>query len=246
MKIIKNELSDMKAVKQDIDDNSNLPFIPSHPLPIRFSMYIVGAPGSGKTSFWNSLLMNKKNKAYYGFFSKIFLISGSLNTLPQRLLKQLPDHQKYNNFNDELLSDILEYLYDEENDQYLLVLDDVIKDLKKSDELLKTYLNRRHICHNPDGDNKGQLSIITTSQKFSLLSVPYRNSCSHFVIYKCSNKVECDKIRDELMYDLTREEQDEVFELCWSEPYSFLFIDINKDKNNGKYYQKFNKIIFND
>lgn len=244
MKIIKNELSNLKPIKQDIDSNADLPFIPTEPLPIRSSLYIVGAPGSGKTSFWNSLLMNKgKNKAYYGFFDKIFLISGSLNTLPERLLKKLPDHQKYNKFTDELLEDILQYLLDEDNGQYLLVLDDIIKDLKKSDNLLKTYLNRRHITHNNESEGKGQLNIWTTSQKYTLLSVPFRNACSHFIIYKCSNKLEKDRIREELMFDLTPEEQDAVFDVVWNEPYSYLFIDINKDKNN-KYYKKFDKIIF--
>ena len=111
MFIIKNDkIKSIPFVKQQIDDTSDLPFIPPHPLPVKsFALYIVGQPGSGKTTLWNSLLVSHPTKKkpmtpkfYYKFFDKVFLISNSLQSLNLKLLK-LNEDRLYNKFSDDIL-----------------------------------------------------------------------------------------------------------------------------------------------
>jgi hypothetical protein len=65
------------------------------------------------------------------------------------------------------------------------------------------------------------------------------------MIYKTSNFSELRRLKEELMYDLTDEEFNQYTKLAWSKPYSFLFIDLNKPKEE-KYYIKFDKVIFDN
>lgn len=228
-----------------VDSLKDLPFIPAAPLPPKnFAMYIVGSPGSGKSNLLLSLFMSKKPLFYRGLFDKIHLISASMATLPKSFLKQLPESQKHMEFDDELLFSILQTAQQGENVNTVILLDDVIKDLRRSKILAKTFLNRRHVCHCPQKEGQASLSIITTSQKYTLLPLEFRNACSHFVIFKTSNRVEKDRIRDELMHDLSPEQQDLLLDTAWAEPYSFLFIDLNAPLSK-KYHIKFNSVKFN-
>jgi GTPase SAR1 family protein len=114
MKIERNKLSDIPAFKQDIDNKNDLPYIPAKPLDKMcksFFLYVIGSPGSGKTSTNQSLLTShptksqpNKPKYFYKFWDNIFLISGSLQTLSNKFLKLLPDHKKHNEYSDNLLA----------------------------------------------------------------------------------------------------------------------------------------------
>ena len=68
---------------------------------------------------------------------------------------------------------------------------------------------------------------------------------SSFAIFRTDNKKEENCIREELMADLNKEQQDEIFKLAWKDKYSFLYIRMNKDINH-KYHQRFNRIIINE
>ncbi len=251
MKILKNtKLNYIPPVSMPIDDLSDLPYIPSAPLPPKsFAMYIVGQPGSGKTSLWNSLLLShptKKNKTiprmYYRFFDHVWLISPSMNTLPLSKLK-LKDSRMFMKYNDEILDDILEEEREGENLNNVIILDDCIRDLSKSKNLCRTILNRRHQTQNNDEEGQAGLSIIITSQKYNGLPLYLRANISHIMVFQTKNKKELDALKDEVMADLTPEEQDEVLDLAWKDRYGFLFIDLNKKKED-RYYQNFNKIVF--
>ena len=253
MKLLENDISNVPRIPISIDDISDLPYIPKEPLPKKsFAMYIVGSPGSGKTNLLLSLMLShptkkRKNipKYYWKYFDHIEVISGSLQTLPDRFLNKLPDEQLHNKYSDELLEEIIEDMRAGENSNNLLILDDSIKDLKRSTILAKIFLNRRHCCHNSEKDGNGGLSIMTTSQKYNLLPLEVRLNQSHYIIFKSSNRQEVDAVRNELMTDLSKEEQEELLEMCWSKPYSFLMIDVNKPKKD-KYYCKFDKVVFEE
>jgi len=168
MKVLKNtKLNFIPVIKMPVDDLTDLPYIPASPLPAKsFALYIVGSPGSGKTSLWNSLLLShptKKNKniprMYYRFFDHIWLISPSMNTLPLSKLK-LKDDRMFMKYNDEILEDILEEERDSENLNNVIILDDCIRDLSKSKNLCRTILNRRHQTQNNEEDGQAGLSII--------------------------------------------------------------------------------------
>lgn len=252
MKIESNPISNIPPFKSDVDKLDDLPYIPTPPLPVKsFAMYLVGSPGSGKSSLMMSLLTSKstkkvkRNRYYYKFFCLVHFISCSLQTLPNKFLKLLPDDHKHNSYSDELLMEIVDNLQEGDNTNNLIVLDDCIRDLSRSKILSKLYLNRRHATHNEAKDGFGGLSIMTTSQKYTLLPLHLRNACSDFIIFKTSNKTEIDRIQDELCSDLNSDEFETLIRYCWSEPYSFLYIKINNKKSH-KYFKKFDRIIFDD
>jgi len=253
MKILKNtKLDFIPPVAMPIDSLADLPYIPAEPLPSKSAaMYIVGQPGSGKTSLWNSLLLShptRKNKKvprfYYRFFDHIWLISPSMQTLPLDKLK-LNKERMFMKYSDDILDDILEQEKEDENMNNVIILDDCIRDLSKSKHLCRTILNRRHQTQNKEHEGQSGLSIFITSQKYNGLPLYLRSNLSHVIVFATKNKKELDALRDEIMTDLTTEEQKEVLDLAWKEKYGFLFIDLNKKKPD-RYYQNFNKIVFDE
>jgi hypothetical protein len=68
---------------------------------------------------------------------------------------------------------------------------------------------------------------------------------SDIILFKTENRKELNAIRDELMSDLTIEEQTAVFKEAWSKKYGFLYIKANNPKKD-RYYSKFDKIVFDE
>lgn len=252
MKIERNKLSKIPKVNQPIDSLNDLPFIPEKPLPIHGAIYFVGSPGSGKTSTMISMLTShptKKNKTkplyYYKYFDNVEIISGSLSTLPKSFTNKLPEEQQHNKFDDDKLVDIVNGMQEGENGNNLLILDDVIRDINRSKNLSKIFLNRRHITQNPEKEGQSKFSIWVVSQKYTLLPMEFRNALSSVIIFRSCNSNEIKRIKEELMFDLSPEMQDEVLYQAWKNPYSFLYIIINAPTKD-KYYVKFDKIIFDN
>jgi len=258
MRIIKNNLSNIGKAPCDCESNDGLPYVPKKPLPSKnFAMLISGAPASGKTNLLLQLLMShptKKNKEkplyYYGLYDRIELISPSMATLPSAFLKKLPDQQKHMKFSNDLLEDIIESMYDGDNVNNLLVIDDSIRDISRSIPLSRVFLNRRHCTHNCEMVSEtmphtASLSIIVTSQKFSLLPLEFRNALSDIIVFKSSNKSEINRLKDEVMFDLSPDVQDQLLDEAWKEKYSFLYIKPNMPLNQ-KYYIKFDLVEFNN
>ena len=237
-----NSLSKIPKAACDIDSCSDLAYKPKSPLPAKsFAMYIVGSPGSGKTNLWQSLLLSTDPKYYNKFFDLVHLISGSLATLPKKVTKSLPEARKSNQFSDELLTEIVQKLQSGENTNNMIILDDVIKDLKRSKILSKVFLNRRNCTHDEGQDKNGGLSIMVTSQKYTLLPLEQRTACSHAILFKSANKQEIDRIREEIMFDLNPATQNTLLKEAWKEPYSFLFIAINAPRDR-KYHIRFDRV----
>jgi len=247
MKVVKKSyLSDVPLIQSDVD-KENFPYKPFDPLPKRFSMYICGSPASGKTSLWTSMLLShptkkapKKPRYYYRFFDNINLISGSLQTLPIKKFG-LPEDQLHNKYSDDLLKEIIDDIQGDENYNSLIVLDDVVRDLTRSKILTSVILNRRHITQNSNEDDMASLSLMITSQKFNMLPLSLRCNMSHVIIFKTTNSAELRAMKDEIMADLNPQQQDEILDLAWSEPYSFLFINVFAPRNK-RYYKKFDLI----
>lgn len=239
----RNELSNIPRAPCPVDDLSGLAYTPNAPLPVKsFCMYIVGAPGSGKSNLWQSMLIAKKPRYYRGFFEHIELVSGSLETLDVKVRRQLPPTQQHHKIDDQVISRLIGNMQAGENHNNLMVLDDVIKGIGRSKVLSQIFLNRRHCTHNSNKKGHGGLSLFVTSQKYNLLPLEFRSACDHVVLFKTSNAKERTAIKDELMQDLSREEQDELLEEAWSEPYSFLFIKTNAPKDE-KYFIKFDTVL---
>ena len=242
MEIIKNNNIKSKIIKSDIDDlDADLEKIDEPLCKKSGAYYIVGRPGSGKTSLWLSLLLTKNN-GYYRKFDKIYLISNSLATLPLDKLN-LPEDQIYDEYNEEKLFEILRSEKESaNNNNILLVIDDCIKDLK-SKKFNKLILNRRHIIQNPNNNEvKSGVMIFITGQTYNLLELQVRKNMSDIILYPTANTKELTSIKSELMSDLTPKQQEEVLNLAWSRPYGFLYIKMNNQRNK-KYYSNFDKIL---
>ena len=169
-------------------------------------------------------------------------IYGLVTEFQTKVLKNIP----YNSIPDEKeYKFIIDTLQEGENENNLLVMDDIIKDLNRSKILSKVCLNRRHITQDEEQEGNAGLAIMILSQKFTLLNLEYRNAVSHFIIFKTSNATELKRIKEEICYDLEDYEFDNLTKLAWKDKYSFLFIDLNKPKND-KYFIRFDKVVFDE
>ena len=247
----RNSISNVPVIDGDCGRSYDYPYKPKSPLPYHGSILFVGSPGSGKTSLITSMLLSHKSKKtrsnpryYHKFFDSVFIVSGSLATLPIKDFALKQDHV-YDHYSEAIMGEILDKAKAEQNGNTLIVCDDVIDDLKKSKHLTSTIYNRRHCTQNDDDMIRSGLSIWITSQKFNALPLRYRSNMSHIIIFPTSNHSELRAIKDELLGDLSKDEQDRVLEEAWREPYSFLFVDAFAPKGK-RLYAKFDLMTFDD
>lgn len=114
----------------------------------------------------------------------------------------------------------------------LLILDDMISDIKKaSRELDEFYLRRRHT----GGENVG-LSVITVSQVYNRIPLQYRKNIDYHLIFEPKNEKERNSIMEEILSGHDPRVLDLIFKnkssdgLC----HDFLFVD-----KLGKLYLNF-------
>jgi tRNA U34 5-carboxymethylaminomethyl modifying GTPase MnmE/TrmE len=245
METIPNKrLSNLKIIKSSVDDlDDDLKSI-SEPLPKKsFGLYLVGKPSSGKSSLLMSLLMSKE--AYLKKFDRVYLMSESLDTLPIEELGLEPG-RIYSEYNEEKLKEIIKNEKDiTDNNNVLVILDDVVRSIatKKGDYVLKMLLNRRHITHNKSNkQDKGGLSLIITSQSYNLLPLKFRKNMSNVVLFSSTNEKEIKNIKEELMSDLNKNDQNKILNQCWNQKYGFLFVNANAITAE-RYFDKFNQIV---
>jgi GTPase SAR1 family protein len=239
-----NPLSKIPHIKCAVDDVSKLPFQPSEPLPAKsFCMLVVGAPRSGKTNLILALFVSKKPRYYRGLFDKLFLCSGSRGTLPDVLLKGIPDDQQSGEYSDQWLGSVVEGLNTGLNENACIIIDDCVKDLEHSRFVPKIIMNRRHCCQDASKDGHAGLSFVITSQKYNLLPPRVRSNASHMCLFKPHTGNEIKSIREDVMNDLTPAEQTKLAELVWKEPFSFLYVIMDKPRDQ-KYFHRFTPIRF--
>ena len=69
-----------------------------------------------------------------------------------------------------------------------------------------------------------------------------RKNLSDIILFSSTNAKELNSIKDELMFDLDKNQQNNVLKHCWSIPYGFCYIKSNSTTTD-RYYQNFNKIV---
>ena len=253
MKILKNKiLTHVPPLKQSVDDLSDLPYIPSKPLTVKSpAIYICGFSSSGKTTLWNQLLLAHPTKKkpdiprfLYRFFDRIYLISPSKDTLPLDKLK-LKEERIHLKFTNELIDSIIETEKEGENLNNLILIDDSIKSIKNNSKMHSLLLNRRHLTQNPNEPGHAGLGIIVTSQKYNACDLILRNNFSDIFLFKTENSKEINAIKEELMQDLSKEQQNELLKKAWSKKYSFLLIKAY-EATPDRYYIGFDKVVFDD
>lgn len=245
----RNSISSVPLIDGDCGRKYDFSYIPKHPLPCHGSILFVGSPASGKTSLITSLLLSHKSKKtpknpryYFKFYDDVYIISGSLDTLPIKEFA-LSEGNVFDKYSESTMESVIKKAKDADNGNSLIVIDDCIDDLKKSHVLTRTVLNRRHVTQNNNDMTRAGLSVWITTQKFNMLPLRYRSNMSHFVIFPTSNQSEIKAIKEEMMGDLTKEQQESVLEEAWREPYSFLFVDAFGPPGK-RLYSKFDLITF--
>lgn len=213
------------------------------PLPqaLNFFALISGKPGSGKSSLILNLLC-KRGKIYNKKFDRIYLFSPSLATMKGNPFEDLPDEQKYDELDVEIIEGVLDEIADS-GEKVLFILDDVVNDLQKNMKLqrlmCKVLMNRRHLC----GEG-GSVSVIITTQVYNKIPAPIRKTASHIFVYHTKNKKELETIFDELVL-IPKKDYYDLLKYTFQKKHDFLYVDVNKSFDK-MFHRNFNQLDFSD
>ena len=87
-----------------------------------------------------------------------------------------------------------------------------------------------------------KISLIIDAQSLRQINSAFRNNLSAIILFSgITNRLELKKIYDEYLGSFTKEEQDKLIEYCFKEPYSFLYINLQKQEKD-RYYRNFNNL----
>lgn len=219
----------------DIDESIPKPL----PQTLNWFMLICGKPGSGKTTLLLNLIC-KRGKNYNKKYDRIFVFSPSLITLKDDPFEDLPDDQKFQELDTEILEAVLEDISGT-GEKILLIMDDVVNDMKKSASLQtllgKILMNRRHLA-----GAGGSVSVIITTQVYNKIPAPIRKTASQIFIYHTKNKKELETIFDELVL-IPKQEYYDLLKYTFQKKNDFLYIDVNKEFNR-MFHRNFNELEF--
>ena len=213
------------------------------PLPqtLNWFQLISGKPASGKTTLLLNLIA-KRGKNYNKKFDRIYLFSPSMGTLKKDPFEDLPDEQKFQELDEEILQAVLDEVSDT-GEKVLFIMDDVVNDMKKSGKLqtllCKMLMNRRHIC-----GAGGSLSVIVTTQVYNKIPAPIRKTASQIYIYHTKNKKELETIFDELVL-IPKKDYYDLLQYVFKKKNDFLYIDTNQEFNK-MFHRNFNQLIFDE
>ena len=221
----------------DIDESIPKPL----PQSLNWFMLLCGKPGSGKTTLLLNLIA-KRGKNYNKKFDRIYLFSPSMGTLKKDPFEDLPDEQKFQELDEDILETVISEITDS-GEKVLMIMDDVVNDMKKSGKLqtllCKLLMNRRHIC-----GSGGSISVIITSQVYNKIPAPVRKTASHLCIYSTKNKRELETIFDELIL-IPKNDYYELLKYIFQKKNDFMYIDTNKEYNN-MFHRNFNQLSFDE
>ncbi len=200
----------------------------------------VGAGGSGKSSLINGMM--KSTKYFRSKYDNIYYFCppesfSSIENSP------FANHDKvYNEISIKQLEEIAEELREIKEDcintgrplEYaLIIIDDFGSELKDelASELKKLIKKTRHLC----------CSWWFVAQYYYMLpKSEIRRQLTNLILFKPRNGEEWDAVRHECLGGLNKEKQQKLYDYCFSEPYSFLHVDIF----GNKYYKNWNKLEF--
>lgn len=226
------EIVNPKAPKTGgVKVDNDTPLDVRKPLPSwNFASLVAGVPGSGKTS----LIINLVKKYYKKKFDRVYLFSGSLQTLPDTFLDKLNEERIHTSL-EPLEGIVKELKEDEEKPKTLIIIDDLVKDvIEYNKEVMNLLYNRRHIA--------GGCCVFLITQKLTKIPLGIRAGFDSVYFFSLNNKKELNSLYDDFITDLDRKEFDEMIKYIMDSKvkHPFLFID----KKNGDYYLKFNRLEF--
>ncbi len=205
------------------------------PLPKQnFAMCIIGAAGTGKTSFLISLLNQRKPKIYKKVFENIFLVvpAPSLVSIKSNIFRNHSPDKIFNELNPDTLITIRDQVIEEAKEGFnsLIIIDDQTVHLKKKENevLLKDLIyNRRHY----------HVSIMLLVQSWTQIPLSVRKAFTVGCLFKPKNKKEMESVFEEVLFQ-PKHTIDEISKYVFKKPHDFLFFDVG----TGDMHRNFNKL----
>jgi GTPase SAR1 family protein len=202
------------------------------PLPLKYNffMLLVGKPGSGKTSWWVSMITKKKKNTFYKKFHKVYIFSNSFKTISEDI--QLDKSRIYDGISE--LPDVIEKIKKTDDEKTLIIIDDCVSDIKDVEYMQKLIYNRRH--------TGGGVSLIITTQVYNKLPLNLRKCASDLVFWATSNKQEYISIYKDYI-NLTFENWVKLLKYVFDKnPHNFLYFK----ESNKAYFKNFNLLVFEE
>lgn len=201
-----------------------------------FILGIIAPTGSGKSVLISNLL-----RIYYkNVFDKVFFCSSNVNEHKQVFDNaynsiEFDENRIFSTINNQIINHIKEEItldehFDEPDFRALLVIDDLITEVmkKKNEDIVKFILQSRHL----------KCSIILVSHKFNFIPTVIRNNLTEIILFRSKSLQEIETIYKGII-DLKKEDFEQLYEYCTSEPHSFLYSKLNK--NPQLYYRNFDE-----
>jgi hypothetical protein len=230
------EITEIKYKKNKIEQPkaAQIGVIPEHP----FRMYVVGASQSGKTNLILNLLT--RPEFYGGYYGQnILVISPTARNLDKSYqVLGLPPENFYP-CSPDVLSRIFELCkqakLQNRDSPVLIILDDFIANRKFAicKELVELLVQSRHY----------NVSCMLLSQSYHRVDKTIRLNCSSIVYFKGSNR-ELEILADDFTPPgMSKRQFMRLISEITNPKYSFLFIDLNRTIQQGRYKQNLTKKI---
>jgi len=192
------------------------------------SSLIIGKPGSGKTTFLQSLF-SSSSSGLRNKYSKIYLFCPprSRESMLDGPLDAIPEERIYDELNYDNLFEVIKLCKADNDNKYktkykfCLIFDDMGAYLKNKSTLKlfnELMMNRRHM----------RISVIFLVQTFYSVSREMRRLFVNFFIFKV-NKKTLIEIFDEILEENDKDLIDDISKIAFNKPHNFLYI--NSDKN---------------
>ena len=135
----------------------------------------------------------------------------------------------------------------ESGEKILLILDDVVNDIRKNkgvDKVLaKILYNRRHITAD-GGDDANGVTVWLTTQSWNRIPLMIRKVANGLIAFKLKNVKEILSIYDEFVMGLGKEQFMNILKYVYKNPYDFLFLNFDNPWDEV-YHRNFNRLVLN-
>ena len=215
------------------------------PLPQTYNHFLIlsAPPRSGKST-WIMNCLCKQGKVFNKKFDLVYVVSPSLKTSKDNPFECLPPDQIENELTVEFL-ERFERDVTESGKRVLLLLDDVVNDIRKNKgvdkALAKILYNRRHITAD-GGDDSNGVSIWLTTQAYNRIPLMLRKVANGLIAWKLKNVKEIESIFSEYVVGLSKEQFFDILKFVYRTPYDFLYINMDEPWDT-MYHRNFNKLI---
>ena len=215
------------------------------PLPQTYNHFLIlsAPPRSGKST-WIMNCLCKQGKVYNKKFDLVYIVSPSLKTAKDDPFECLPPEQIEN----ELTVDFLDRFVNEVSEsgkRVLLLLDDVVNDIRKNKgvdkALAKILYNRRHITAD-GGDEANGVSVWLTTQAYNRIPLMIRKVASGLIAFKLKNVKEIQSIFDEYVVGLSKEQFIDILKYVYQTPFDSLYINMDEPWND-MYHRNFSQLL---